>query len=49
MKIKETEQLARNDEFIVILDDSFSASLYWMKTTSDVFGLCQGFCSLKPI
>lgn len=47
-KIAGIEQLAANDEFIIILDDSFSASLYWDETTSDVFGLCQGFCSLNP-
>lgn len=47
-KIQKTEQLSQNDEFIIVLDDSFSASLFWDETTADVFGLCQGFCTLNP-
>ncbi len=37
-----------DDEFIVIIDDRISSCLYWNENTSEVFGLCQGFCSFNP-
>ena len=38
-----------NDEFLIIIADRFSACLYWNESTSEIFGLCQGFYSLNPI
>ncbi|HBH18651.1 MAG TPA: hypothetical protein DDX14_06915, partial [Cyanobacteria bacterium UBA9579] len=42
-----------NDEFLIIIDEKFSACLFWNETTSEAFGpevsgLCDGFCSLNP-
>lgn len=42
-----------NDEFLIIIDEKFSACLFWDETTSEVFGpevsgLCNGSCSLNP-
>ncbi len=37
-----------NDEFLVIIAERFSACIYWNESESDVFGLCEGFCSMNP-
>ena len=37
-----------NDEFLVIIAERFSACIYWNEADADVFGLCQGFCSMNP-
>ena len=37
-----------NDEFLVIVAERFSACIYWNEAESDVFGLCEGFCSMNP-
>lgn len=37
-----------NDEFLVIVAERFSACIYWNEAESDVFGLCEGFCSINP-
>lgn len=37
-----------NDEFFVIVAERFSACLYWNRDSSEVYGLCEGFCSLNP-
>lgn len=37
-----------NDEFLVIIAERFSACIYWNEAESDVFGLCEGFCSMNP-
>lgn len=37
-----------NDEFLVIVAERFSACIYWNEADSDVFGLCEGFCSMNP-
>ncbi len=37
-----------NDEFFVIAAKRFYACIYWNRQSSEVFGLCEGFCSLNP-
>lgn len=37
-----------NDEFLVIIAERFTACIYWNEAESDVFGLCEGFCSMNP-
>jgi len=37
-----------NDEFLIIIGERISMTLFWDESTSEVFGLCQGFCSLNP-
>ncbi len=37
-----------NDEFLIVIADRFSSTLYWDESSADVFGLCQGFTSLNP-
>ena len=37
----------KNDEFLIVIADRFSATLYWDETTSDL-ELCEGFYSLNP-
>lgn len=37
-----------NDEFFVIAAERFSGCIYWNSSSSEVFGLCEGFCSLNP-
>ena len=37
-----------NDEFFVITAERFSACLYWNRSSAEVSGLCEGFCSLNP-
>lgn len=46
--ITDKSELAENDEFLIIVDDNFSATLYWDRSTIDRSGLCEGFCSLNP-
>lgn len=38
----------KNDEFLIVLAERFSACIYRNEAASDVFGLCEGFCSMNP-
>ncbi|MFH0702703.1 MAG: ATP-binding protein [bacterium] len=46
--IKLNNPKLENDEFLIIVAERFSASLFWDENISKVFGLCEGFCSLNP-
>lgn len=37
-----------NEEFLIIAAERFSACICWNDEDSDVFGLCNGFCSMNP-
>ena len=37
-----------NEEFLVVIDERLSYCLYWDESTTEIFGLSEGFCSLNP-
>lgn len=47
-KIELEKPQMENDEFFVVAAERFSACICWNESTSDVFELCEGFCSLNP-
>jgi len=48
IQVKLNNPELEDDELLIIIDEKFSACLFWNETTSEVFGLCDGFCSLNP-
>lgn len=40
--------LIEKEEFLVILSDKFSATVYWSNMTSEIYGLYQGAWSFNP-
>ncbi|MEI7475385.1 MAG: ATP-binding protein [bacterium] len=43
-----SDDILKNDEFLVIMAERFSVCLFWDKIENTEFELCQGLCSLDP-
>lgn len=43
-----SENIIKNEEFLVIFSERFSICLFWDKIENTDFELCQGICSLDP-